>query len=71
MDVKDGDRVLYSKYAGTEVKLDGKEYLVLSARDVLGDCRLNRRMEIWLQRIYVSTRTLVVASRRASTSSPT
>lgn len=35
MDVSVGDRVLYSKYAGTEVKLDGDEYLVLSARDVL------------------------------------
>jgi chaperonin GroES len=35
MDVKEGDRVLYSKYAGTEVKLEGTEYLVLSARDVL------------------------------------
>ena len=35
MDVSVGDKVLYSKYAGTEVKLDGTEYLVLSARDVL------------------------------------
>jgi chaperonin GroES len=35
MDVSVGDRVLYSKYAGSEVKLDGNEYLVLSARDVL------------------------------------
>jgi chaperonin GroES len=35
MDVKVGDRVLYSKYGGTEVKVDGDEYLVLSARDVL------------------------------------
>jgi chaperonin GroES len=35
MDVSVGDRVLYSKYAGTEVKLDGQEYLVLSSRDVL------------------------------------
>lgn len=35
MDVKDGDRVLYSKFAGTEVKLDGTEYLVLSSRDLL------------------------------------
>lgn len=35
MDVSVGDRVLYSKYAGTEVKLDGDEFLVLSARDVL------------------------------------
>lgn len=35
MDVKEGDRVLYSKFAGTEVKLDGTEYLVLSSRDLL------------------------------------
>jgi chaperonin GroES len=35
MDVKVGDRVLYSKYGGTEVKVKGDEYLVLSARDVL------------------------------------
>ena len=34
MDVKLGDRVLYSKYGGTEVKVDGDEYLVLSARDL-------------------------------------
>ena len=35
LDVKIGDRVLYSKYGGTEVKYSGEEYLVLSARDVL------------------------------------
>ncbi len=35
MDIKQGDRVLYSKYGGTEVKVEGEEYLVLSARDVL------------------------------------
>ncbi|MGF1666662.1 MAG: co-chaperone GroES [Acidimicrobiia bacterium] len=35
MDVKEGDKVLYSKFAGTEVKLEGNEYLVLSARDLL------------------------------------
>jgi chaperonin GroES len=35
MDVKVGDRVLYSKYGGTEVKVEGEEYLVLSARDIL------------------------------------
>jgi chaperonin GroES len=35
MDVKEGDRVIYSKYGGTEVKIDGVEYLILSARDVL------------------------------------
>jgi len=35
MDVKAGDTVLYSKYGGTEVKVKGEEYLVLSARDIL------------------------------------
>jgi len=35
MDVSVGDKVIYSKYGGTEVKIDGVEYLILSARDVL------------------------------------
>ena len=35
LDVSVGDVVLYSKYGGTEVKYNGEEYLVLSARDVL------------------------------------
>ena len=35
MDVKAGDKVIYSKYGGTEVKVDGEEYLILSTRDVL------------------------------------
>lgn len=35
LDINVGDRVIYSKYGGTEVKYGGEEYLVLSARDVL------------------------------------
>jgi len=35
VDIKVGDRVIYSKYGGTEVKVEGEEYLVLSARDLL------------------------------------
>src|SRR5436190_9302946 len=35
MDVHVGDTIVYSKYGGTEVKVDGEEYLILSARDVL------------------------------------
>jgi chaperonin GroES len=35
MDVKKGDKVLYAKYAGTEVKIDGKKYLILKETDVL------------------------------------
>jgi chaperonin GroES len=35
LDVKVGDKVIYSKYGGTEVKVGGDEVLILSARDVL------------------------------------
>ncbi len=35
LDVKAGDRVIYSKYAGTEVKYDGEEYLILRETDIL------------------------------------
>ena len=35
LDVAVGDKVIYSKYGGTEVKYGGEEYLILSARDVL------------------------------------
>ena len=35
LDVKVGDKVIYSKYGGTEVKIEGDDYLILSARDVL------------------------------------
>jgi chaperonin GroES len=35
MDVSVGDRVMYSKYGGTEIKIDGDELLILSSRDVL------------------------------------
>jgi chaperonin GroES len=34
-EVKVGDRILISKYGGTEIKLDGKEYKILSSEDVL------------------------------------
>jgi len=36
MDVKVGDRVLFSKYGGTEVKIDGADYLIMRQDDVLG-----------------------------------
>ena len=35
MDVKVGDKVWYSKYAGTEVKVDGEEYTILKQDDIL------------------------------------
>lgn len=35
MEVKVGDKVLYSKYAGTEVKVSGEEYIILKESDIL------------------------------------
>lgn len=35
MDIAVGDKIIFSKYAGTEIKVDGEEYLILSERDVL------------------------------------
>ena len=35
MEVKKGDKVLFSKYAGTEVKIDGQEYTILRQSDIL------------------------------------
>ena len=36
LDVKAGDRVLFGKYSGSEVTLDGQEYLIMKEEDVLG-----------------------------------
>ncbi len=36
LDVKPGDRVLFGKYSGTEIKLDGEEYLIMREEEVLG-----------------------------------
>ena len=35
MEVKVGNKVIYSKYAGTEVKLDGEEYIIVKQNDIL------------------------------------
>ena len=36
LDVKAGDRVLFGKYSGTEVKIDGDEYLIMKESDIMG-----------------------------------
>jgi len=36
LDVKAGDRILFGKYSGTEIKLDGEEYLIIREDEVLG-----------------------------------
>jgi chaperonin GroES len=35
LDVKKGNKVLYGKYSGTEIKIEGKDYLILSEKDIL------------------------------------
>jgi chaperonin GroES len=36
LQVKDGDRILFGKYAGTEIKIDGEEFLIMREEEVLG-----------------------------------
>jgi chaperonin GroES len=36
LDVKVGDKVLFGKYAGTEIKIDGKEFMMMREDDILG-----------------------------------
>ena len=36
MDVKEGDRILFGKYAGNEIKIDGEELLIIREEEVLG-----------------------------------
>ena len=36
LDVKVGDKVLFSKYAGTDIKMDGEDYLIMREEDILG-----------------------------------
>jgi chaperonin GroES len=36
MEVKEGDSVLYAKYAGNEIKLDGEDVLIISEKDIMG-----------------------------------
>jgi chaperonin GroES len=36
LDLKKGDRILFGKYAGSEIKIDGTEYLIMREEDVLG-----------------------------------
>ena len=41
MDVKKGDRVLFGKWSGTEVKIDGVEYLIMKESDIMGVIELS------------------------------
>ena len=43
LDVKVGDRILFGKYSGSEIKLDGKEYLIMREDEVLGILEAQRK----------------------------
>jgi chaperonin GroES len=36
MDIKEGDKILFNKYAGTDVKIDGEEYVIMREDDIVG-----------------------------------
>ena len=36
MDIKEGDKVLFNKYGGSEIKIDGEEYLIMREDDIIG-----------------------------------
>ena len=60
LDVKAGDMVLFGKWSGTEVKIDGQEYLIMKESDIMGVIRIEtligpqkfkqRKIEKWLQK---------------------
>jgi chaperonin GroES len=48
LDVKAGDRILFGKWSGTEVKLDGEELLIMKESDIMGIISQNGRNLTWL-----------------------
>ena len=73
MDVSVGNKVLYGKYSGTDVTLDGQEYLILRESDILAivSYRIRNRLgdnESWQLKSSDSTSRRVRVSRPASTS---
>jgi chaperonin GroES len=74
LDVSKGDEVLYSKYGGTEITIDGEDLLVLRECDVLAIVTSERTQEnelTWHTRSSSTTRRRARPSRPASTQSPT
>ncbi len=69
LDIKKGDRVLFGKFAGTEVTLDGEEHLIIGEDDVLGIVGEEGRERSWPRR-FAFTKTLDRGSSPASMGSP-
>ena len=81
LDVKAGDRVLFGKWSGTEIKLDGEELIIMKESDIMGviepvaaqeESRVRQETEQHgCQRRQISAATRATACCAASTSSPT
>ena len=71
LDVKKGDRILIGKYAGTEIKIDDVEHLILREDEVLAVVEEVRRRHTWQRKRSFTVRRRASASSTASTSSPT
>ena len=70
LDVKVGDNILFGKYSGTEVKVDGDETSSCAKKTSWPSSRSNRRTQTWLPKKYVSAMTPARACCAASTSWP-
>ena len=47
LDVKAGDRILFGKYTGNDIKIDDQEYLILREEEILGEAQRDRESGIW------------------------
>ena len=77
LDVKAGDRVLFGKWSGTEVKLDGEELMIMKESDIMGVVERRRRCkdelkrkQSWLLKIFGSAPMHASGCCTASTYSP-
>src|SRR4029450_5697811 len=50
--VKAGDKILFGKYSGTEIKLDGEEHLIMKEDDILGVIEKREVKETWPRKIF-------------------
>ena len=79
LDVKAGDRVLFGKWSGTEIKLDGEDLMIMKEADIMGvidrsvaaeESRITREYRTWLPKKSDLTATRATACCAASTFSP-
>jgi len=77
LDVKEGNQVLFGKYSGSEVKVDGEDYIIMREDEIMAVIEANRRFisaterkDIWQLKMYASVMMRVSAWSTASTCWP-